>query len=209
MNREINSKEMRKDYFNTPPGAVFLDRDGTVNHDKGYISRPEDFNIYPFAGKAIKLLNDLGLLVFIVTNQSGVARGYYTLEDLEMIHAKMRDQLAEEGASIDGIFISPYYHEGIVDPYVVAHEDRKPNLGLYRKARSAFSFSPKNSFMIGDRQSDILFGKRAGLTTFLVLTGDGEKEFLNNRKNWTERSDFIVRDLLVAAKFIKSRRDRL
>jgi D,D-heptose 1,7-bisphosphate phosphatase len=201
-----SSRTMKNGNINSLPGAVFLDRDGTVNHDKGYISRPEDFNIYPYAGKAIKMLNDLRMLVFIVTNQSGVARGYYTLDDLDKIHSRMKEQLAEQGASIDGIYISPYFSEGTVDPYVVDHEDRKPNLGLFKKARREFSFSPKDSFMIGDRYSDIVFGKRAGLTTILVLTGDGEKEFLNNRKDWEYSPDYIVRDLLVAAKFIKTGR---
>lgn len=189
------------------PGAVFLDRDGTINQDNGYISHPEDFNIYPFAGKAVKLLNDLGFLVFIVTNQSGIARGYYTFKDLDRIHTKMNNQLAESGAIIDKIYISPYFHTGTVEPYNIDHKDRKPNLGLFRKATKDFAFDPRKSYMIGDRYTDIEFGKRAGLTTFLVLTGDGETEFLQNRMNWSYQPDFIVKNLLTAAKFI-GRRDR-
>ncbi len=184
------------------PGAVFLDRDGTVNQDKGYINHPDDFNIYPFAGKAIKLLNDLGFYVFIVTNQSGVARGFYDFNDLEKIHSKMITQLAAEGAKIDRIYLSPYFKEGIVEPYNIAHNDRKPNTGLFLKAQKDFSFSPRKSYMIGDRYSDIEFGKRAGLTSILVLTGDGEKEFLNNRSLWQYQPDYIVKDLWAAAKFI-------
>ena len=184
------------------PGAVFLDRDGTLNLDNGYISHPEDFNIFPFAGEAIRILNDLGLLVFIVTNQSGIARGFYTFEDLDRIHRKMNDQLNEYGARVDRIYISPYFHEGTVDPYNIFHEDRKPNLGLFKRAGEEFSFDVKRSFMIGDRYTDIEFGKRAGLKTFLVLTGDGKKEFMNNRDNWQYKPDYILNDLLVAAKFI-------
>ncbi len=188
---------------NILPGAVFLDRDGTINQDNGYISHPEDFNIYPFTGQAIKILNDLGLLVFIVTNQSGIARGFYSFEDLDKIHTKMNQQLAAHSATIDDIFISPYYHEGNVEPFNVAHIDRKPNLGLFYKAIKKHPFAIKNSFMIGDRYTDIEFGKRAGLKTFLVLTGDGEKEFLYHRNDWISKPDFIVKDLLAAAKLIK------
>lgn len=190
------------------PGAVFLDRDGTINLDNGYISHPQDFNIFPFAGVAIKILNDLGMLVFIVTNQSGIARGFYTFEDLDKIHRKMNDQLAEYGAGIDKIYISPFFHEGAVEPYNIFHEDRKPNLGLYKRSREEFAFNVKSSFMIGDRYTDIEFGKRAGLETFLVLTGDGKKEFLGNRNNWQYKPDYIVNDLLVAAKYIKKNTDK-
>ncbi len=184
------------------PGAVFLDRDGTVNQDNGYINHPDDFNIYPFANEAVRLFNDSGFLVFIVTNQSGIARGYYTFSDLEKIHSKMREQLAEDGAAIDRIYISPYFHEGTIEPYNVSHKERKPGTGLFLKARKEFSFSRKDSFMIGDRYTDIEFGKKAGLKTFLVLTGDGEEEFLNNRHNWQYEPDYIVKDLLTAARFI-------
>jgi len=184
-------------------GAVFLDRDGTINKDSGYITHPEDFNIFPFAGEAIKILNDLGFLTLIVTNQSGIARGFYTFNDLGKIHTKMLSQLAEHEAKIDKIYISPYFHEGTVEPYNVSHIDRKPNLGLFYQAQKDYEFSVQKSFMIGDRYTDIEFGKRAGLTTILVLTGDGESDFLTNRHNWIYKPDYIVKNLLVAAKLIK------
>ncbi len=185
--------------------AVFLDRDGTINQDSGYISHPEDFNIYPFAGEAVKILNDAGCYIFIVTNQSGIARGLYTFENLAKIHEKMNQQLAQSKAHIDKLYLAPYSAEGKVAPYNISHIDRKPGLGLFYQAQKDYDFSVKDSYMIGDRYADIEFGKKAGLTTILVLTGDGEKELYENRANWKYNPDFVVENLLTAAKFILSR----
>lgn len=93
--------------------AVFIDRDGTLNEDKqGYISKPEDFHLFPFSASAIKLLNSLEMDVYVVTNQSGIARGYYTLQDMEAIHARMHADLAAQGAYLTDVFFSPYHHRG-------------------------------------------------------------------------------------------------
>lgn len=206
MVEDIHSKQERNaqapDNYQLP-GAVFLDRDGTINQDDGYINHPRDFELYPTAAEAVKILNDSGLLVFVVTNQSGIARGYYTFDELDKIHEKLKQQLAEKGAKVDKIYISPYHQEGHLTPYNILHKDRKPNIGMFNKARKEFSFDPHKSFMIGDRYSDIGFGNRAGLKTFLVLTGNGKDEFLNNRGSWQYQPDFIVKDLLAAAKFIR------
>ena len=184
--------------------AVFLDRDGTINHDPGYISKTEQFELYPYAAEAIKLFNNSGFYTFVVTNQSGVARGHFSLEEVDAIHKKMTKKLAEKGAYIDEIFIAPYHKDGVVKPYNIDHPDRKPELGLFRKAKKLYEFAVNKSFMIGDRYSDIVFGRRAGLKTILVTTGEGESEFMDNRDSWDYQPDFIVKDLLIAAKFIVS-----
>jgi histidinol-phosphate phosphatase family protein len=184
--------------------AVFIDRDGTINHDTGFISHPEGLEVYPFASKAIKLLNDLGFYIFVVTNQSGIARGLYTFDDLEKIHAEMNQQLLVEGAKVNQIYISPYFASGSVEPYNIEHKDRKPGIGLYQKAKKAFEFCTKDSFMIGDRYTDIVFGTKAGLRTIFVLTGEGEKQFTQDRTAWEYKPDFIVKNLLSAAKLIES-----
>lgn len=182
--------------------AVFLDRDGTINNDEnGYICKEEDFLLFPFASKAIKLLNDAGFLVIIVTNQSGVARGYYTFSDIENVHSKMRNELAKVGAKIDDIFISPYHEDGAVEPYNVSHEDRKPEIGLFKKALEKYDFNIKKSFMVGDKYSDITFGINSHLKTILVKTGNGGKEFMN-REYWIEKPDFVVENLMNAVKII-------
>ncbi len=182
--------------------AVFLDRDGTINIDgNGYISKTEDFKLYPFAPEAIKMLNDAGFLVFVVTNQSGIARGYYTLADLDKLHSKMKNILAEIGAKIDDIFISPYHIEGKIEPFNIDHEDRKPGLGMLKKAMAKYPIELKHSFMVGDRYTDIEFGRKANLQTILVKTGMGEEEF-KQRKNWKKYPHFVVENLLDAAKLI-------
>ena len=183
--------------------AVFLDRDGTINIDvNGYVNNPHDFELYPFAAEAISIINKLNFFVFVVTNQSGIARGYYSFEDLDEIHMKMKESLKDKDAEIDEIFFSPYHIKGKIEPYNMFHEDRKPNIGMFKKAQKKYRFDIKNSYMIGDKYTDIAFGKRAGLITILVFTGFGEKEFLNDRKSWEYQPDFVVKDLLVAANLI-------
>jgi len=182
--------------------AIFLDRDGTINSDKyGYIKKNEDFILYPFADEVIKKFNEMGFYVFIVTNQAGVAYGYFQIEDVEKIHQKMISDF--KTAKIDEIFYSPYHKKGKIKPYNIHHEERKPGLGMFKKAKKNFDFDTKKSFMIGDRNSDIEFGKNAGITTILVLSGDGENDFLQKRNEWEQKPDFVVKDLTVALKLIE------
>lgn len=184
--------------------AVFLDRDGTINDNKqGYISNPEDFELYHFAGKAIQKLNELGFLVLVVTNQSGIARGYYGLEDLAAIHSKMENELKNDGAKVDDIYFSPCHRDGKIEPYIRDHEDRKPEIGMFKKALAEHDFRINNSFMVGDNYSDVAFGKKAGLITILVRTGYGEKMFLENRAEWEYKPDYVVKDLWAAALLIE------
>ena len=175
--------------------AVFLDRDGVINKDSGYISHTDQFCLYPFAAESIKKLKSLGFLIFVVTNQSGIARGYYSLDDLEEIHQKMNDELKQAGTFVDEIFFSPYHQDGHIEPFNIFHENRKPGLGMFKEALKKYDFRINKSFMVGDRYTDIVFGKKAHLTTFLVQTGDGEKEFYKNRVNWKLKPDFIVKNL--------------
>ncbi|MCF7919791.1 MAG: HAD family hydrolase [Candidatus Cloacimonetes bacterium] len=180
--------------------AVFLDRDGVINPDPGYIGDPNAIKPYPFSAQAIKILNKLGYKVFVVTNQSGIARGLFSLTDLDNIHAHLLDALAQDGAYIDKIYFSPYYKDGSVAPYNIDHEDRKPDIGLYKKARLDFDIEPKNSFMIGDRISDMIFAEKAGLIPILVLTGDGKTDFPLRHK---APPQYIAQDLLAAALLIQ------
>ena len=110
--------------------------------------------------------------------------------------------LEKSNAKIDEIYFSPYHKKGAVEPYNVDHEDRKPGLGMFKKALKKYNFNIKKSFMIGDRYADITFGKKAGLTTTLVLTGNGERAFYKKRKDWEYKPDFVVKNLLSAVKLI-------
>ena len=184
--------------------AVFLDRDGTINSDEhGYINKPEDLQLYPFAAEAISKLNKMGYLVFVVTNQAGVAYGYFKIEDVVKINAKLENDLAKGNAKVDEIFYSPFHVNGIVEPFNIQHEDRKPDIGLFLKAKDKYDFSTKDSFMIGDKFSDIGFGKNAGLRTIFVRSGGGENEFIQKRNETEYKPDFIVKDLSVAVKLIE------
>jgi D-glycero-D-manno-heptose 1,7-bisphosphate phosphatase len=184
--------------------AVFLDRDGTINPDeKGYISKPEDFQLYPWTAEAISILNKLDFYVFVVTNQSGIARGYYTLEDMEKVNKKMHSDLKENGNQVTDVFFSPFHKEGEIAPYNIEHEDRKPGLGMFTHALQKYPFSIKKSFMIGDKYSDIAFGRKAGLKTILVRSGEGKAEFLQKRNEWEQKPHYIVNDLLSAVRLIE------
>lgn len=194
---DMNKSEIKK--------AVLLDRDGTINPDEfGYIDDPDKYYLYPYAADAVKLLKKLGYYVLLVTNQGGVARGYITLEQMHSVLDKAQKLMAEQGAPIDKVYYSPYYHAGVVEPYNIQHEDRKPGLGMFKQAVRDFQFRPERSWMIGDRYSDIEFGKRAGLKTILLLSGNGEKEFMQDMKDWEHKPDFVVKDLLAAAQLIET-----
>ncbi|MCF7858851.1 MAG: HAD-IIIA family hydrolase [Candidatus Cloacimonetes bacterium] len=184
--------------------AVFLDRDGTINaDDAGFINKPEDLQLYPFAAQAITKLKKMGYLVFVVTNQAGVAYGYFTIEDVEKINTKMLKDLSEANAFVDDVLYAPYHAKGIVEPFNIQHEDRKPGIGMFKKINKKYGVNTKLSFMIGDRASDIGFGKNAGLKTILVRTGNGEKEFMDNRVDSEFYPDYVVKDLAVAVKLIE------
>jgi histidinol-phosphate phosphatase family protein len=183
--------------------VVFLDRDGTINIDsKGYINNPDDFNLFPNVAKAIKLFNDLNFKVVLVTNQSGIARGYFSFDDVKLIHNKMISELTKQNAFVDDILISPYHPKGVIEPYNIAHEDRKPGIGLLKKYYAINNFKTSESFVIGDKLSDIKLGHNFNLKTILVLTGEGRNTFLE-RENSPIRPDFVVKDLWEAAKVIE------
>ena len=153
--------------------AVFLDRDGTLNEQMGYINHLSRFIMIPGAGEAIRLLNENGFLAIVVSNQSGVGRGYFPLGFVNEVHSYMAGLLEKKGAKIDGIFTCPHHPDDGCDC-------RKPKTGLIRQANEAFHIDMENSYMVGDRCSDLEFAKRANLKGILVTTGYGlgEIEFI-------------------------------
>lgn len=184
--------------------AVLLDRDGVINSDPGYINRPDQLNLYPYAAQAIRIFNKLQLKVIVVTNQSGVARGMVTFQQINAIHQKMIDDLKLEKAFIDKVYFSPYHIEGSVPPYNIKHPDRKPDIGMFKKAKADFNLDPSASYMIGDRLSDMIFARRAGLTSVLVLSGDGRIDLKQRPELEAEFApDYIAQDLLAAAYLIE------
>jgi histidinol-phosphate phosphatase family protein len=169
--------------------AVFLDRDDTMARDVPYCSRPEDFELFPNTAKAIKLLNEHGYSVIVVTNQSGVARGYFTEDVLDQIHRKMLRQLAEEGARIDGIYYCPHHPDENC-------ECRKPKPQMVLQAVNEHDIDLKRSFMVGDKPMDIRLGQNVGCRTVLIPSDAGE----NDSKS--SLPDYTATDLYQAALWI-------
>jgi D-glycero-D-manno-heptose 1,7-bisphosphate phosphatase len=151
--------------------AAFLDRDGVINFDKGYTHRPEDLRFLPGAIDAIRHFNDAGYLVIVVTNQAGVARGYYTLDDAHRFNAEIQLHLSAEGAHIDQFYVAPYHPEGSIAEYAIDHDDRKPNRGMLIRAFTEWPIDKSRSFLIGDRRTDVEAARRAGIPGYLFEGG--------------------------------------
>jgi D-glycero-D-manno-heptose 1,7-bisphosphate phosphatase len=164
--------------------AVFLDRDGTINEQMGYINHSSRFILLPGTAEAIRTLNEHNIPVVVVTNQSGLARGYFPLSLLDEVHAKMKRQLAAEGAHIDGLYICPHHPEAKEERYRKVCDCRKPKTGLLEQAAAELNLDLSRSFMVGDRWSDLKCGVRAGATSILVLTGygRGDLEYIGPRQ---------------------------
>ncbi len=171
--------------------AVFLDRDGLICRDVHYLRRPEDFELLPGAAEGIRRLNGLGVRVIVATNQSGIARGYFTEEDLRRIHERMERELGERGARVDAIYYCPHHpDEGC--------SCRKPRTGMLERAARDFGLDLRRCFIVGDRKLDLEAGKNAGCTKILVPGPETEPD--------TEgEADFVARDLVEAAEFIARR----
>jgi len=153
--------------------AAFLDRDGVLNEDTGYPHRAEDLKWMPGALQAVRLLNDRGFLVIVVTNQAGVARGYYDESAVTQFHKHMQDELAVEGAYVDAFYHCPFHAEGKLPAYTADdHPDRKPNPGMILRAMSEWPVNKTASFLIGDRGTDIEAASRAGIPGHLFEHGD-------------------------------------
>ena len=159
--------------------CVFLDRDGVINIDTDLIHRPEDFELYPYAADSIKRLNKMGFLVVIVTNQSVIARGLCTLEELGNIHKKMETELGADGAFVEAIYFCPHHphggFEGEIKEYKVQCECRKPSPGMLLQAHERYNIDLGQSYLIGDSPRDIEAGANAKVTTIRVKTGHGMK----------------------------------
>lgn len=148
--------------------AVFFDRDDTLISDSGYMKRPEQVNLLPGVPETLIQLKKMGYLLVVVTNQSGVARGFLTEDDLDNIHQEFKRQLAAEGAVIDGLYYCPYHPDGDVKDFSIESNLRKPNAGMFFQAEEDLDIDLTQSWMIGDSYRDIQAGKAAGCHTILV-----------------------------------------
>jgi D-glycero-D-manno-heptose 1,7-bisphosphate phosphatase len=182
--------------------AVFLDRDGTINEQMGYINHISRFVLLPGVGRAIRRLNEYNVPVVVVTNQSGLARGYFPDELLEEVHEKMTRELAEEGARLDGIYICPHHPEAKEKKYRVACNCRKPKTGLLEQAAEDLGLDLEKSFMVGDRWSDLKCGAAVGASPVLVLTGYGRGDYTYIGPQQDIQPDMVAKDLNSAVDWI-------
>lgn len=156
--------------------AVFLDRDGTLNVEVEYLHKPEDLALIPGAAEAVSKLNAAGIPVILVSNQSGIGRGYFGWEDFYAVSERMERLLAEQGARLDATYVSPHHEQGQGEYAVVDHPERKPNPGMLLKAAEEHGLDLRRSWMIGDKRIDVEAGHRAGCRACLVQTGYGARE---------------------------------
>ncbi len=159
--------------------AVFFDRDGVLNIDTGYVYRPEDFKWMTGAVATVKYFNDKGYLVFVVTNQSGVARGYYSEEDVNTLHHWMNDELAKQGAHVDAFYYCPHHTDAKLETYRQKCACRKPEPGLILQAMAEWPVDKEKSFLIGDRDSDIAAAAACRLRGYL-FNGTNLFDFVKN-----------------------------
>jgi D-glycero-D-manno-heptose 1,7-bisphosphate phosphatase len=152
--------------------AVFLDRDGVLNVDHGYVHAPEQVEWIAGAREAVRLLNHAGYYLFVITNQAGVARGFYGEDDVVRLHRWMSEDLASVGAAIDDWRYCPYHPEGSVDAYRAAHDWRKPKPGMILDLLNHWPVEREKSFVVGDKASDLEAAEAAGLTGYLFQGGN-------------------------------------
>ncbi|MBU2600379.1 HAD family hydrolase [bacterium] len=181
--------------------AVFLDRDGTLNYDYGYIKSPQELKLLPQVELSLKLLKKYNFKIIIVSNQSGVARGYLNISQANLINQCLKEELFKLNISIDGTYLCPHYLEGKVKKYKIDCSCRKPKPGMLYQAKEKYNLDLKQCFLIGDKISDIGAGFNAGCKTVLVLTGYGSEE-LKKREEWTYQPDYIADNLYLAATWI-------
>jgi D-glycero-D-manno-heptose 1,7-bisphosphate phosphatase len=184
-----------------PQSAIFLDRDGTLNKDIGYVSTPDRLVLYPWAAEAVHLINESGAMVIIITNQSGIARGMYTEADLDSIHGRMIEELARDGARVDAVYYCPHHPEVGAARYRIDCDCRKPRTGMLSAASREHNIDLARSFIIGDKASDIELAANAGVRGALVMTGYGRETFAHPDR-WPCKPAIIAENLLDAVRQI-------
>ena len=188
----------------TPTPAVFLDRDGTISDEVGYINHLSRLRVFPWSGEAIRKLNRTGRPVVVVTNQSGVARGYFTERLVRQVHEKIAREIAVHGARVDAYYYCPHHPSGRVAAYRKDCDCRKPSTGMVMEAARKFSVDLPSSYIVGDSYRDMQLGFNAGTRTILVMTGYGRGEYEHHRRGWPRRPDHVAENLLEAAEIILS-----
>ena len=176
--------------------AVFIDRDGTISEEVGYVNHPSRFRVFPYSAEAIRILNDNGWLAIVITNQAGVARGYFPEEMIASVHHRLKTDLAN--AQLDAIYYCAHHPSVGEPPYRFDCDCRKPKTGLIDCAAKDFEIDLEASWMVGDRYSDVELARNAGLHSAFVLSGYGRGEWEYQRNAWKHEPDIVCENLLEA-----------
>lgn len=184
--------------------AIFLDRDGTLIEEVGYIDTPDKINLIPLADEAVRLLKRLGYKTIIVSNQSGVARRYFDEGTVQSINRQVLDLFAAKEAHIDAVYYCPHHPKADDENYGKDCECRKPKPGMFLKAANEHNIDLSKSIMIGDKQSDVQAGKSLNMFSILLLTGFGKGEWERMEKEGLESlPDLVAENVYEAALYIK------
>jgi D-glycero-D-manno-heptose 1,7-bisphosphate phosphatase len=186
--------------------AVFIDRDGTLSEEVGYVNHPSRFLLFPYAAPAIKLLNENEWLAIVVTNQAGVARGYFSEEMVERVHQSLNQNLERDGAKVDAIYYCAHHPSVGESPYRLDCDCRKPKPGLIRRAVAELDIDLQQSWMVGDRYGDVELARNAGVKSAFVLSGYGRGEWEHQRDSWEYEPDIVAENLLEAVEIITTER---
>lgn len=179
-----------------------MDRDGTINRESGYINNIAMFEFLPGVVRALQLLKNSGWQLIVVTNQAGIARGYFSEDFLWHLHNHMQAQLKTQNAEVDAIYYCPHHPEAGAFPYRKNCNCRKPKTGLIERAIGEKEIDIGNSFMVGDRYSDIRTGNASNIKTVFIRSGYGRGEWENDHLGWDIKPDFIYENLLEFAESI-------
>lgn len=175
--------------------AVFIDRDGTINVDVHYLDDPDKFEMYPSVGEGVKKLKENGFRIIVITNQSGIARGYFTEKQLSNIHEKMKKEFQRFNVVLDGIYYCSHHPDDNCNC-------RKPNTGLFENAINEHNINAKKSYMLGDKILDIGAGKKIGARTVFIPEPHKREEFISKKNEWEYNPDYIADDFMDAVEWI-------
>jgi D-glycero-D-manno-heptose 1,7-bisphosphate phosphatase len=179
--------------------AAFIDRDGVINKERDYVHRISDFVLLPGALEGLALLRDAGYLLIVVTNQAGIARGYYDQSDLDRLHVHLRALLAKQGISLDRIYFCPHHPQGSIETLAIECRCRKPMPGMLLEAAKDFDLDLAASVLIGDKLSDVQAGRRAGVGRTVIVESGHHVEQAARLE-----ADLVAADLFAAARVLTS-----
>src|SRR6266545_553020 len=191
--------------FTSGRPAVFMDRDGCLIEEMGYINHPSRVQVLPRTPDAVRRLNDQGIAAVMATNQAGIARGYFSEETLRAVNDEVVRQLGAHGARLDGLYVCVHHPTAGDPPYRQDCDCRKPRPGMLLRAAADLELDLRRSVMIGDKPSDVEAGQAAGAAGVLVLSGYGRGEFEHRRGAWAVKPDHIALDLLDAVEWALAR----